>query len=47
MMIWRCRPWFDSEWSGSEQSVQELRRHILKHQIEGENLILHLSKYGV
>jgi hypothetical protein len=28
MMIWRCRPWFGSTWSGSEQSDLALHTKI-------------------
>jgi hypothetical protein len=51
-MIWQCRPWFGSTWSGSEQSGLTLYVRIegnltyLSTKCKGKKLILQLSKYS-
>ena len=46
-MIWRCRHWFGSTWSGSEQSSLVHSGSALHIRIRRRHLILHSIKYDI
>ena len=47
MMIWWCRPWFGSAWSGSEHFVYLRPPHVFKCQISVKNLVMHSNKCNI